>query len=152
MSDHNLGDPPLRLLTAFQEACQKEPDYLLKLQDREIWVAADVGTGIYQTIIVPDLNARTCFDRRSAKRRKGRNNRPLPVWSLYMAGALTMLERRGLTLQGARVVMAGSEPKGARYQHALGMAFAALWHHVCDVPFTTATLIAIMDDVQQDYL
>lgn len=152
MSDEKTINPPLRLLAAFQSEADKEPEQLLQLEGREMWVAADLTGGICYRVIVPDLNARISFDRSSAKRKKTNRNRPLPSWSYYVAGALGVLDRRGLAMDGATIVIVGSEPKGPRYHYALGMAFAGLWLQVNNQSFVTQDLIDIMETVQQDYI
>ncbi|MGJ3240069.1 MAG: hypothetical protein ACFE0Q_15280 [Anaerolineae bacterium] len=145
-------NPPLRLLGAFQQATDKQPSMLLQLEERQMWVAAEITGGFPYTVIVPDLQARTTFDRRSAKLHKTTRNRPLPPWALYMAGVVAILDRDGLTLDGATIVIAGDEPPGPRYHHALGMAFTALWHQANDRTYNTDTLMSLMDEVRRTYV
>lgn len=145
-------NPPLRLLAAFQQSSEKEPQHLVQLEERTMWVAAEITGGFNYTVIVPDMDVRTTFDRRSAKLKKTSRNRTLPKWAHYMAGAVAILDRQGLEMSGAMIVIAGDEPAGPRYDHALGMAFVALWYQVNQQEYTTQTLIDIMDTVRRDYV
>lgn len=145
-------NPPLRLLAAFQQASENEPQHLVQLEERTMWVAAEITGGFNYTVIVPDMDVRTTFDRRSAKLKKTTRNRPLPKWAYYMAGSVAILDRQGLDMPGAIIVIAGDEPAGPRYDHALGMAFVALWYQVNEQAYTTQTLIDIMDSVRRDYV
>lgn len=145
-------NPPLRLLAAFQQASEKQPEHLVQLEGRVMWVAAELSGGFSYTVIVPDMDVRTTFDRRSAKLKKTTRNRTLPKWTHYMSGAVGILDRQGLDMPGATVVIAGDEPPGPRYDHALGMAFVALWYQVNELDYDTQTLIDIMDIVRRDYI
>ncbi len=145
-------NPPLRLLAAFQQVCEKQPQHIVQLDERSMWVAAELSGGFNYTVIVPDMDVRTSFDRRSAKLKKTTRNRSLPKWAHYMAGAVAILDRQGLDMPGASIVIAGDEPAGPRYDHALGMAFAALWYQVNEQDYTTQSLIDIMDTVRRDYV
>lgn len=144
----NLLNPPLRLLSAFQ----KEPSHVYKIDGREIWIAAELLPNERYTIVVPDRQWRIRFNRSSAKRQRSLSNRPLPQWAKYMAGSISILERAGLTLQGAHVVLSGDEPAGPRFDYALGMAFVALWHEVNDKLYTTQNLTDFVDEIQRDYI
>jgi galactokinase len=145
-------NPPLRLLAAFQEEFKKEPKQIIKVDGRELWVAAELDGGKDYTVILPDMHCRIRFDRSSAKRQRSLSNRPLPTWAKYMAGALGILERSGLNIQGAQIVMSGDEPAGPRYEYALGMAFIALWHEVNEKIYITQNLLDIMEEVKRDYI
>ena len=143
---------PLRLLAAFQQELTKEPTHLVELDGRTMWVAAELTTGVAYTVIAPDLSARTTFDRSSAKRKKTFRKRSLPQWAYYMAGAVSILDRQGLEMSGATIVIAGDEPIGPRYNHALGMAFVAFWYQINEKSYTTQSLLDIMETVQRDYI
>lgn len=144
-------NPPLRLLAAFQQSAEKEPQHLVALEERRMWVAAEIRGGFHYTVIVPDMDVRTIFDRRSAKLKKTIRNRPLPQWAHYMGGAVGILDRMGLAMDGATIVIAGDEPPGPRFNHALGMAFVAFWFQVNEKDYTTDDLIEIMDTIRRDY-
>ena len=92
------------------------------------------------------------FDRSSAKRKKTFRKRSLPQWAYYMAGAVSILDRQGLEMSGATIVIAGDEPIGPRYNHALGMAFVAFWYQINEKSYTTQSLLDIMETVQRDYI
>ena len=143
---------PLRLLATFQQELNQEPSHLLELEGRTMWVAAEITTGIACTVIASDLSARTMFDRSSAKRKKTFRKRSLPQWAYYMAGAVSILDRQGLEMSGATIVIAGDEPIGPRYNHALGMAFVAFWYQINEKSYTTQSLLDIMETVQRDYI
>lgn len=145
-------NPPLRLLGAFQQEAQKEPQEILQLEERAMWVAAELTGGYSYTVIVPDMDVRITLDRRSAKRKRTTRQRSIPNWALYIAGSIGILDRLGLEMDGATLVIVGDEPIGPRYEHALGMAFAAFWHQVNDKAYNTQALIDIMDEVQRDYI
>jgi hypothetical protein len=145
-------NPPLRLLTAFQKDIQKQPSHVYKIDGREIWIAAELLTGDAYTIVVPDMQWRIRFDRSSVKRQRSISHRPLPQWAKLLAGSLGILERAGLTIQGAHVVLSGDEPAGPRFEYALGMAFVALWHEVNDKLYTTQALLDMVDEIQREYV
>ena len=145
-------NPPLRLLASFQQEVHKEPQHIVQLHERKMWVAAEIAGGFSYTIIVPDLDVRATFDRRSARRKKTVRNRPLPSWAFYIGGAVGYLDRQGLELDGATIVIAGDEPAGPRFEHALGMAFTALWYQINEKPYTTDDLIRLMDTIRRDYI
>jgi hypothetical protein len=148
----SLINPPLRLLTAFQKDMQKEPKLVYKIDGREIWIAAALLGGDAYTIVVPDMQWRIRFDRSSAKRQRSLSHRPLPQWAKLLAGSLGVLERHGLQIQGAHVVLSGDEPAGPRFEYALGMAFVALWHEVNNKLYTTQVLMDLVDEVQREYV
>lgn len=148
----NLLNPPLRLLTAFQNDMQKEPSHVYKIDGREIWIAAELLPHESYTIVVPDRQWRIRFDRSSAKRQRSLTHRPLPQWAQLIAGSLGILERAGLKIQGAHVVLSGDEPAGPRFDYALAMAFVALWHEVNDKLYTTQNLIDFVDEIQREYI
>ena len=141
-------NPPIRLLTAIQQHLSKEPDLMLEVVGRDMWVAANLHNGHEFTIITPDLGGRTIFDRRSAKFQRTIRNRPLPRWARYIAGTVQVLSE-GFDLSGVTVVMLGDEPAGPRYEHALGMAFVAMWYSVHQKEYQLDTLIDVMEQVQK---
>ncbi|MEL6525084.1 MAG: hypothetical protein AAFQ07_05175 [Chloroflexota bacterium] len=145
-------NPPLRLLGAFQQETDEEPAHVIKLDERQMWVAAQMNTGIRMTVVAVDKDARVTFDRSSVRRKQTSHKRKLPAWSYYMAGAVSELDRRGLDLQGATLVIAGDEPLGPRYEHALGIAFCAFWHHINETTYDSETLMDMMEAVRQGYL
>lgn len=145
-------NPPIRLLTASQQYLSAEPQLMLAVPGRDMWVAADVVDGHEYTIITPDLGGRTIFDRRSAKLNRTVRSRPLPRWARYLAGTLLVLSDDGLELPGVTAVILGDEPSGPRYEHALGMAFAAMWYAHHQQECAVDTLLDVMERVQKQYL
>ena len=145
-------NPPIRLLTASQEYLSSEPKLMLAVPGREMWVAADVIEGHEYTIITPDLGGRTIFDRRSAKLKRTVRSRPLPWWARYLAGTLLVLSDDGLELPGVTAVILGDEPSGPRYEHALGMAFAAMWYEYHQQPCDVDALLDVMERVQKQHV
>lgn len=142
-------NPPLRLLTAFQDAFSQQPDCLLSVPGREMWIAACITSSGHMTLSVPDKNARTTFDRRSARLHRTRFNRPLPSWATYLATVALLLPEASLDLPGVDAVIVGEEPAGPRYHHALGMALCTLAHDYHDRDCDEACLMAFMERVQQ---
>lgn len=146
-----MTNPPLRLLTAFAEAFSTNPKLTLEVPGREMWLAAEPASEGRYVLVVPDLEARTQFDWRSARQKRTLHQRPLPAWAAYCAGTLLELMYDGLTLPGANLAIAGEEPAGPRYDYALGMAFATLAYHTNEQPCTADTLIALMERVRRSY-
>lgn len=144
-------NPPLRLLATFQQNINKTPQWLLTIDGREMWIAAEITGGLGYTVIVPDMNVRTRFDRSSAKRMQTSRKRTLPGWARYLAGAVIVLTRMDMEMPGATIVIAGDEPLGPRYIYSLGMAFAALWCEYNGRDYTTEFLLEIMDEVQKEF-
>lgn len=145
-------NPPLRLLAATHDLLQTSPEYLVAVPGREMWAAAIQQERHAYTLIVPDLDARTTFDNRSAKRKQTTRNRPLPRWARYPAGALLLLNAEQLTLPGVKVVIIGHEPLGPRYEYTLGMVFMALLFDHNEQDYDAQRLVRLMEQVQRDYL
>lgn len=140
-------NPPLRLLAVFQEVCALAPDWLLTVPGREMWVAAHVEPTQKYAVYAPDVAGRVVFDIRSARQGLTYIHRPLPRWARYVAGVAVVMHDEGWALPGATVVIAGEEPSGPRYEHALGMGFAALWHAYHERPCADRVLIELLDRV-----
>jgi hypothetical protein len=146
-------DPPLRLLVAFQEAFPTlSPAYVLPVPGREMWVAAATEDADAFNLHVPDLGGRTTFTWRTAKNKRTVLNRPLPSWSRYSAGVVVTLCAQGLNVPGFFAVAAGEEPRGPRYEYALGMGMAALMHTLHEHTYDADLLLEVMERVQRDYL
>ncbi|MGB1287814.1 MAG: hypothetical protein ACPG7F_14840 [Aggregatilineales bacterium] len=140
-------NPPLRLMMTCQQHLSDNPDHLLKVPGRELWIAANIrDDGIY-TLILPDLDARTSFTHRSLRRNQTRFHRPLPQWATYPAAILPVLKTENYPLPGYTAVIVGDEPPGVRYNYALGMALAALAYTHHETPCDEDTLLAIMQQV-----
>lgn len=145
----SLMNPPLRLLATYQDHLQKTPDMVVGVPGRDMWVAANVTGGHEYTVITPDLHGKTVFDRRSARLKRTSRNRPLPRWARYLGAVVLVLSEDGIDLPGAKVVIVGDEPAGPRYEHALGMAFVALWYAYHELPYAVDDLLDIMERVQK---
>jgi galactokinase len=145
-------NPPIRLLTASQEYLSSEPKLMLPVPGRDMWVAADTTAGHEYTVITPDLGGRAIFDRRSAKLKRTVRNRPLPRWARYLAGTLLVLSDDGLEFPGVTAVIIGDEPSGPRYEHALGMAFAAMCYEYHQQECDVNILLDVMERVQKLHL
>ncbi len=146
-------NPPLRLLTAFQDAQGTTPEWLVEVPGRAMWLAAEPTNSHQQTVVVPDLGGRTVFDLQSAKKMHTVRNRPLPHWARLLAGVLLSLSQQPtLTLPGAACVVVGDEPTGPRYEYSLGMAYAALWYQINEMTATESMLIELLENVQRDIL
>jgi len=145
-------DPPLRLLAAYQQYLNQSPEMVISVPGRDMWIAAEFDGQHTYTIITPDLEGRAVFDRRSAIQKRTLRNRPLPHWARYPAGVSVILSDDGLSLPGGTVLIIGDEPSGPRYEHALGMAFAALWYESQQQPCDVNRLLDVMERVQKQYL
>lgn len=146
-------NPPLRLLAAFQAIYPGQiPALIVQAPGREMWVAALMSDSQGFTIHAPDLEARTHFDWRSAKFKRTVLNRPLPGWARYSAGVIHTLCAEGMDLAGLEAVAVGEEPSGPRYDYALGMAFAALWHTLHQRAYDQNSLLDLMERVRRTYM
>ncbi len=147
------GDPPVRLLLSFQEAFpEDDPAWILQAPGRDMWVAASRCADDEFTLVVPDLDAHSTFNYRSAKTRSTVLNRPLPAWARYPAGVLIHLRDSGLDPGGLQIVLAGKEPPGPRYHHALGIAVASLCLEVHERDYQADQLIELVEQVRRDYV
>jgi galactokinase len=146
-------DPPIRLLAAFQDSYPSaNPDLIMQAPGREMWVIASFNVSNQYSIAAPDMGGCTTFSHQSAKNKRTVMNRPLPSWARYSAGVIVALGNAGLYVSGVEAAIAGEEPSGPRYEYALGITVAALWHHLNELPYTTASLIEIIDRVRREYV
>jgi galactokinase len=145
-------NPPLRFLTAIQQHFNETPPLICPVPGREMWAAALLSGGHQYHVIVPDLDSHSVFDRRSALQKRTVRNRPLPRWARYVAGALLILSDQGVALPGGTLLLLGDEPAGPRYEHALGMASAALYLQQIEGSVNIELLLEIMEQAQKRYL
>lgn len=145
-------NPPIRLLMAAQEHLSANPEILVQVQGRDMWVAAEKSANHEYTVITPDLAGRTVFDRRSAKLKRTVRSRPLPQWARYIAGAILVLSDDEIELPGITAIIIGDEPSGPRYEHALGMAFVAMWYDYHQLEYDVDTLLDVLERVQKQYV
>jgi hypothetical protein len=147
------GDPPVRLLLAFQQAFPSlMPEWIVQAAGRDMWAAAIADSHDKFTIAVPDIEARAAFNFRSAKSKTTTLNRPLPRWARYPAGVLLALRDFEAESSGLQVVVVGTEPPGPRYEHAVGITVAALWYHIHQKPYTIDILLELVERVRRDYV
>lgn len=148
------GDPPMRLLLAFQQLypAQAAPEWVIQAPGREMWAAAARHPGHEFTIGAPDLDARVTFSYRSARGGLSVLNRPLPRWARYAAGALLALRDSGVECGGLLAAVMGSEPPGPRYEHAVGIAVAALACSCQGRAYTAGELIELVERVRREYV
>lgn len=146
-------NPPLRLLVTFQETYAIDTaDWVVCASGRDMWLAGNtVNNGVF-TVYLPDLESKAVFNYASATKKQTVSRRPLPRWSLYVAGVLLKLADNGIQPVGCKAVIAGEEPPGPRYDHAVGMAFATFWHEVNHLAYETEHLRTLVDLVQRDYI
>lgn len=100
----------------------------------------------------PDLHSKVRFSWRSACTRRTVLRRPLPRWARYAAGVVVALREAGLDVPGASVVVVGDEVPGPRYDYALGVAVAALWHDMHQRPCDEHALSDIVEKVYREYV
>lgn len=143
----------MRLLLAFQEHFPEfAPSWVLQALGRDMWVAASFIDSTAMTLVVPDYEAHTTFNYRSAKTRLTVLNRPLPNWARFPVGVLLALRAEGMERTGLQAVLAGAEPAGPRYEHAMGITIGALWYEVHGYPYTTSGLIEMVERVRRDFV
>lgn len=147
------SNPPLRLLVAFQQAFPDcLPDWVIRAPGRDMWIAAVPARDSEFTLVAADLDGRVTFNLQSAKTRRTVTQRPLPRWARYPAGVTLLLAQAGVDVIGLKMVVMGDEPPGVRYDYALGIAFAALWHDLHQLPYTVDDLIDVVDRTRRDYV
>lgn len=146
-------DPPIRLLSAFQDAFpESAPAHIIQAPGREMWIAASDTYPDAFSIHAPDLTARTSFNWRTAKFKQTVLKRPLPQWARYPAGVVVDLCARNLDVTGFEAVVVGEETHGPRYDYALGMTVAALLHAIHQREYSAQSLIDILERVHKDYI
>lgn len=146
-----LPDPPLRLLAAYQSQMTQPPEQVLQVPEREMWIAAQFNDSGVHAYTAADLDSSTSFNPRTARKMRTIVQRPLPRWSRPVASVTAILSEEGLILPGIFAVLAGDEPAGPRYDHALAMAAAVLWLIANNRPIDSAELIAIVDRALRRY-
>jgi hypothetical protein len=145
-------NPPLRLLSVFNTVHPGVmPAYIVQASGREMWVAAVEDAESF-TIHAPDLDHRTQFTWRTARRKQTVLRRPLPSWARYPAGVVVNLCQNGMDLDGLSAVVVGGEALGPRYDYSLGVAFATLWHEIHEREYDPDALIAIVERVRTEYI
>ncbi len=148
-----FGDSPMQLLVAFQENYPTlMPERVVKAPGREMWIAALFNESAAFTLHAADLDSRVSFTYRSAKLMQTVHQRPLPRWARYPAGVLLLLREEGMELTGLAAVVVGTEPSGPRYEHAVGIVVAALWHEVHDRSYTPESLLELVERTRREFI
>lgn len=144
-------DPPIRLLAKFDQIFpDSAPQLIVQAPGREMWAAACFNGMGHCTVYTADGEGRTSFNYQSAKRKLTIHHRPLPRWARYMAGATLLVDVP--EIPGVDVVVCGDEPPGPRYDHALGMLFAALWYEINMESADAEQLLEIAERVRREYI
>jgi len=147
------SDPPLRLIAAYYTAFPEQaPEWYLETPGRDMWIAAKLTADDVVTVAAGDLDSRASFTWRSAKTKRTVTNRPLPRWARFLAGLVLALTDLGMRVPGMEAVIVGDELAGPRYEHALGMAFAALVYRLQARDVTINQLVDLVDRVRREYV
>lgn len=147
------SDPPVMLLAAFTDAFPDQVmEWIARAPGREMWVAATRSGTEDFTVVAADIGGKATFNLQSAKTKTTVLRRPLPRWARYPAGVTLLLARNGLDVVGLNLAIHGNEPAGPRFDYGVGMAFAALWHDLYELPYTVDTLIDIVDQTRREYV
>lgn len=154
MSDQApLGSPPVLLLAAFHDAFPDQAiEWVIRAPGRDMWIAAARSGDDRFTIAAPDQDGRVTFNLQSAKLKQTVMKRPLPRWARYPAGVTLLLARDGLDVVGLNLVFMGGEPSGPRFDYAVGISFAALWHELYGLTISIDQLIDIVDRTRREYV
>lgn len=151
---------PLHLLASFQQFYPQfaAPAWTIQAPGRETWVAAVVAPDdaslapVYQIACV-NHSAQTRFTARSAKQRHTQTQRPLPSWARYPAGVMLAMSESGFDIPAIYAVSLSEDTAfGARHDHALGMAYATLWHEIAGQPYTQQTILDLVERVRRQYV
>lgn len=146
-------DPPVRLLALYQQVYpDTKPDIVFQAPGREMWALANITERGEYAITSSEMAARAVFSRQSAKVRRTVLQRPLPRWARYAAGMVLLLDDAGLAVPGLEAVVCADEPPGPRYDYALGILVAALWHDLYRRAVSPDMLREITDTVRREYV
>jgi len=139
-------NPPLRLLVAFNRTLQQPPDVLTHVDGREMWLAGVWGYHGRWQVYAPDLDAQVILTARSVRQMQNAAGRTLPTWARPLAATCHALATMGrLPAAGARVMLAGDEPPGARYDFSMALVFAAACCEAYGEMSDTAALIDLVE-------
>ncbi|GAB1422260.1 hypothetical protein MASR2M15_24830 [Anaerolineales bacterium] len=118
-------DPPLRLLSEFSQLLNgQEPRYVAPVEGREMWVAGETRSDKRITVIVAEYKKEVTFTTRSVCDYQTYRQRPLPEWARPFGDATLALIEADIPMQeGFYLAIAGNEPPGPRFRHALMLAF-----------------------------
>jgi hypothetical protein len=147
------GDPPLRLLVAYQmQFPGDEPEMLFCAPGRDLWLAGRMNGTPRFTLTALDINpdAPVSFTMQSARQMQTHTQRPLPRWARFPAAGLRLLA--SFHPMGMDALICGDEPPGPRYDYALLLLFAGLTYTLSGTPYTPALLGEIADAALREYL
>ncbi len=146
------SNPPVRLLSSFNEVFpESDLTWVVNPPGYAVWAAAATSAKLEYTLALADSDGKVTFSLQTARAGQNVLKRPLPRWSRYPAGALLLLDSVGAEIEALNVVLLVDEPAGPRFDYALGMAVAALWHEVSGRSYTPATLIDLVDRTRREY-
>ncbi len=146
-------NPPVRLLAAFQQAFpDRSPEWIVRAPGRDVWAAACRARAEQFCAANADEDARAVFTLRSARLKRTAMQRPLPRWARCPASVLVALHETAAPVIGFYFMLVSEEPAGPSQDYGLGLVAAALWHEIHARPYTTDSLIEIVDRARRDYL
>jgi galactokinase len=128
------------------------PELVLQAPGRDLWAAVARGADAEFSIASLEMDMLTRFTYQTAKQRQSVLRRPLPSWARYASGMLVLMRNQGVDVAGFDVVVAGNERSEARYEYAIGLAFAAVYHTFGGRPFSEAGLVDLAEHVRREYL
>src|SRR5688572_1593488 len=94
------GNPPLRLMVSLHDYLKGNPDWLLTVPGREMWVAAQPNEKHYHLFVLPDWTARLKFDASSIRRGNRTTGQPIPHRMRYLAAAAHYLYNERFVVPG----------------------------------------------------
>lgn len=146
-------DPPVHLLAGFSRFHpHATPELVLQAPGRALWAAVARGQDAEFSVAAVELDAHTRFTYQSAKQRQNLLRRPLPSWARYASGMLVWMCNHGLDVPGFDIVVVGNERNDARYEYAIGLAFAAVYYTFGGRSFTEAGLVDLAEHVRREYV
>lgn len=148
------ANPPIRLLAKYQELFTHAPEIVYQAPRRDMWIAARLLNEPRYSVLSLEHAGSTMatFTLQSAKRKQTSTHRPLPKWARFPAGTLVYLSKGDVDARGMVAVVCGDEPSGPRYDYAMSILFAGLWHDLAGKAFTDSRLIEIADRVVREYV
>jgi hypothetical protein len=145
-------NPPLRLLTAFQQQyADVKPTWIVQAPGRDTWIAA--APALTYALASADRPSRARFNRRTAVFKRSLLLRPLPQWTRYATGVVVALEDAGFDVSPFQAVTLSEDRIfGPRHDHAVGMAVAALIHEMAEQPYTADGIFNLVEQVRRNYV
>jgi len=142
-------DPPIRLLIHYQTLYpETSPHWLIAPPGREMWAAAKPAPADHFCVYDVESESQATFSRQSAKSKRTILNRPLPRWARYVAGVILLMD----DAPGVEAVICGDEPLGVRYEHSLGVVFAALMYDMQGIDYDERALVDFTERVRREYV